>query len=226
MSIYIVGERGQLGRSLIEKGCLVYGDHELKTGDVVTNCAAKTDHKECNDYPDYAWSANVDLVKELVSECFHADAFLIHITSDYALYPSTDNAYSTTKFIAEKYLEISKFKNWACVRISWLFSPYKKAEFLSLPEVWHQFGSPVWAPNFADALIDFAKRDKGQKFYEFSGGASSREEMAKYYQGKSVGILATPNDRPGSTALTSDFDWNPRPLTPFQVVEAYKKVHG
>jgi dTDP-4-dehydrorhamnose reductase len=232
--IHVVGERGQLGRCLVERGCTPYGEANLSKGDVVINCAAKTDHNYCNQNPEEAWASNVDLVKELASECFHAEAFLIHISTDYVFshswsypedkpQPVPGNVYANTKFIAEEYLKMIKFDDWAIVRTSWLLSPYKKAEWLSLPNAWAQIGSPTWAPNFAEALINL--KPKKRKIYHFAGRPTARSEVASLFQGKQVGYTLVPHDRPTAPILASHFDWSPRPLTPLEVVDAYKKAH-
>ncbi len=242
--IHVTGHLGQLGRSLLATDkCIIAGQADLEAGDVVINCAAKTNHNFCNENPDIAWESNVQLVRTLVQDCKDKGATLIHISTDYVFdcqmatenempFPVERNAYATTKWIAEEYLKICDFENWVCVRISWLLSPYKKVDWLSMPEVWGQIGSPVWAPNFADALIDLCKDIKTLKkreFYHFTPNQhTSRGEMASYYQQNGVKHVPCPEDRPSCSALYAmkNLKWDPMPLSAWHIVEAYRQVHG
>lgn len=242
--IHVVGERGQLGRSLVDTKC-ASPLGAISPGDVVINCAAITDHMLCNIDPDKAWRSNVDLVKQLVETCRQSNAFLIHISSDYVFNKEfatilnedsvskiqAGNTYAMTKFVAEQYLRICKFENWICVRTSWLFSPYKACSWLSNPTVWDQYGSPVWAPNFAEALIHLTTQlsiIKRKEFYHFTNNKIvSRQQLASHYRDKPTLTVRAPSDRPYCSALKNiKMNWEIKPLGPFEIVDKYKEYHG
>ena len=241
--IHVVGDRGQLGKSILATGKAIPAGG-IKSGDIVINCAAATNHNICQHNADRAWHSNIDLVRQLVDTCKRSDAFLIHISTDYVFNkewagnhsedkqprPIPKNVYAMTKWIAEEYLRICNFDNWVCIRTSWLFSPYRTSEWLSFPTVWDQYGSPVWTPNFADALINFCEKIhvvNKKDFYHFTTNTiTSRLELAAHYKEKPVLTVRCPADRPHCSALlNTKIEWEPKPFTPMEVIDAYRKVH-
>lgn len=72
---------------------------------LVVNCAAITDMTRCEAEPDLAWAVNVRGVRNLAEACKHVGARLAHFSSDYALDPV--NEYAWTKRASEALADLT-----------------------------------------------------------------------------------------------------------------------
>jgi len=176
--------------------------------DLIINCAAFTQVDKAEQEAELANQINHLAVKQLASIASNQQSRLIHISTDYVFdgesnkpYLETDtpnpiNAYSRTKLAGEKALQTLMPMNALVIRASWLYSEYdnnfvstmlklgKERDELSV--VNDQMGSPTYAADLADAILEIIKhkkfRDAGQttQIYNYSNeGEISWHEFAK-----------------------------------------------
>ena len=176
--------------------------------DLIINCAAFTQVDKAEQEAELANQINHLAVKQLASIASNQRARLIHISTDYVFdgksdkpYTETDetnpiNAYSRTKLAGEKALQTLMPMNALVIRASWLYSEYGN-NFVStmlrlgrerdeLSVVNDQMGSPTYAADLADAILEIIKnkkfRDVAQttQIYNYSNeGEISWHEFAK-----------------------------------------------
>lgn len=72
---------------------------------IVVNCAALTDVLHCEREPDLAWAVNVRGVRNLAEACARLGAMFVHFSSDYALHPV--NEYAWTKRASESLADLT-----------------------------------------------------------------------------------------------------------------------
>jgi len=176
--------------------------------DIIINCAAYTKVDKAEQEAELANQINHLAVKQLASIVSNQQARLIQISTDYVFdgesnkpYLETDtpnpiNAYGRTKLAGEKALQTVMPINALIIRTSWLYSEYgnnfvktmlrlgKERDEISV--VSDQMGSPTYATDLADAILEIIKhkkfRDLGQttQTYHYSGeGEISWHEFAK-----------------------------------------------
>ncbi|MFH1780310.1 MAG: sugar nucleotide-binding protein [Candidatus Micrarchaeota archaeon] len=114
----VIGAKGRLGKAILKKAPFTPLDknelditdknqvkekiRELKP-ETVINCAAFTDVNACEKNVDECWRVNVYGVKNLLEACMENNAKLIHFSSNYAIEPV--NEYAWTKKASEKIVE-------------------------------------------------------------------------------------------------------------------------
>ncbi|MDC1450388.1 dTDP-4-dehydrorhamnose reductase [Candidatus Thioglobus sp.] len=176
--------------------------------DLIINCAAYTAVDKAEKEQELANQVNHLAVKQLAKIANNHQARLIHISTDYVFdgesnkpYLETDtpnpiNAYGRTKLAGEKVLQTAMPMNALIIRASWLYSEYdnnfvstmlklgKERDELSV--VSNQIGSPTYAADLADAILEIIKhkkfRDVAQttQIYNYSNeGEISWYEFAK-----------------------------------------------
>mgnify|MGYP000427418017 CR=1 FL=1 len=176
--------------------------------DIIINCAAYVQVDKAEQEAELANQINHLAVKQLASIASNQQAKLLHISTDYVFdgesakpYIETDtpnpiNAYGKTKLAGEKALQTVMPMNTLIIRTSWLYSEYSN-NFVStmlrlgrerdeLSVVSDQMGSPTYAADLADVILEIIKhkkfRDLGQttQTYHYSGeGKISWYEFAK-----------------------------------------------
>ena len=176
--------------------------------DIIINCAAYTQVDKAEQEAELANQINHLAVKQLASIASNQQARLIHISTDYVFdgesnkpYIETDtpnpiNVYGRTKLAGEKALQTLMPMNALIIRTSWLYSEYGN-NFVStmlrlgrerdeLSVVNDQMGSPTYAADLADAILEIIKhkkfRDVAQttQIYNYSNeGEISWHEFAK-----------------------------------------------
>ena len=164
--------------------------------DIIINCAAFTQVDKAEQEVELANQINHLAVKQLASIASNQQARLIHISTDYVFdgesnkpYLETDtpnpiNVYGRTKLAGEKALQTVMPMNALVIRTSWLYSEYdnnfvksmlklsKEQDELSV--VNDQMGSPTYATDLADAILEIIRhnkfRDEGQstQIYHYS----------------------------------------------------------
>jgi len=176
--------------------------------DIIINCAAYTQVDKAEQEAELANQINHLAVKQLASIASNQRAKLIHISTDYVFdgesnkpYLETDtpnpiNAYSRTKLAGESALKEIMPTNALIIRTSWLYSEYGNnfvSTMLSLGRerdeisvVNDQMGSPTYAADLAEAILEIIKhkkfRDLAQttQIYHYSNeGRISWHEYAK-----------------------------------------------
>jgi len=167
--------------------------------DLIINCAAFTQVDKAEQEAGLADQINHLAVKQLASIANKQQARLLHISTDYVFdgesgkpYSETDtpnpiNAYGRTKLAGEKALQAVMPMNALVIRASWLYSEYGN-NFVStmlrlgrerdeLSVVNDQMGSPTYAADLADAILEIIKhkkfREEGQttQIYNYSNEA-------------------------------------------------------
>jgi dTDP-4-dehydrorhamnose reductase len=165
--------------------------------DIIINCAAYTQVDKAEQKAELANQINHLAVKKLAGIASNQQARLIHISTDYVFdgesnkpYLETDtpnpiNAYGRTKLAGEKALRALMPINAIIIRTSWVYSEYGNnfvetmlrlgRERDEISVVSDQIGSPTYATDLADAILEIIKhkkfRDEAQttQIYHHSG---------------------------------------------------------
>ena len=211
--------------------------------DIIINCAAYTQVDKAEKEQELANQVNHLAVKQLAKIANNQQARLIHISTDYVFdgesdkpYIETDtpnpiNVYGRTKLAGEKALQALMPINAIIIRTSWLYSEYGNnfvktmlrlgRERDELKVVSDQMGSPTYATDLADAILEIIKhkkfRDVAQttQIYNYSNeGEISWYEFAKeIFKIEKIGCevnpvtsqqYPTPAKRPRNTIMKKD----------------------
>ena len=164
---------------------------ESEKVDIIVNCAAYTDVERAESEIDMAMLLNHQAVENLAGAAASRDAALIHISTDYIFsgegnlpiredaVPAPKGVYGSTKLAGEKALQKSACRS-VIVRTSWLYSPYGRnfvktmrrlmQESGQIRVVYDQVGSPTYAADLADALMQIIQgpRIEGKAVYHYS----------------------------------------------------------
>lgn len=178
--------------------------------DLIVNCAAFTnvDKAEEKDQSRLVEKLNATAPGNIAGLCKEMDIFLIHISTDYVFGGNVNNTpcnetqavnptgvYGLTKLQGEKNIEDSGCK-YIIFRTAWLYSEHGKNFVKTMLElfdkhdtlkvVFDQTGTPTYAPDLANAILDIIN---GRKFkgntgiYHFSNeGVCSWYDFAKMIQ--------------------------------------------
>lgn len=178
--------------------------------DVIINCAAYTnvDKAEEPEELPLVEKVNVDAVRNLADVAKRHNALLVHISTDYVFggnlnntpcneeqKPNPTGVYGLTKLKGEQEIEL-RGGSYLIFRTAWLYSEYGRnfvktmlrltAEKESLSVVFDQCGTPTYARDLAEAIIDIInKRDFEGKtgIYHFSNeGVCSWYDFTKTIQ--------------------------------------------
>ena len=173
--------------------------------DVIVNCAAYTNVDAAEDNEPIAMKINGDAPGILARAIKERNGSLIHISTDYVFggsgknvplkenqEPSPTGAYGRTKLKGEQEIEKSG-ASAVILRTAWLYSDYgnnfveKILKLLenrdSIKVVFDQCGTPTYASDLADAIIDLISERKikgNEGIYHFSNeGVCSWYDFAK-----------------------------------------------
>jgi len=211
--------------------------------DIIINCSAYTRVDRAEKEQELANQVNHLAVKQLAKIANNQQARLIHISTDYVFdgesdkpYIETDtpnpiNVYGRTKLAGEIALQALMPINALIIRTSWLYSEYgnnfvkamlklgKEQDELSV--VSDQMGSPTYADDLADAVLEIIRhnkfREKGQttQIYHYS----SEGEISWYRFAKEIFKIEkiacevnpvrsqqypTPSKKPRNTLMNKD----------------------
>lgn len=145
-------------------------------GDVVVNCAAFTDVDAAEADPAGVYAINAEGPENIARACAQADARLIHISTDYVFAgdqchpydivdtPNPVNVYGQAKYAGERAV-LAVFPQACVVRTSWVYTGGNGNDFVAVMRrvaatdqiievVDDQIGSPTWAKDLVDALLD------------------------------------------------------------------------
>lgn len=182
----------------------------LKPG-VVVNCAAYTDVEKAEKEVVPAERLNATAVADLAAVCAKYGALLIHISTDYVFGGNSGNTprdeseptnptgvYGRTKLLGEQAVVASGCR-YLIFRTSWLYSEFGKnflrtmlrltAEREILDVVFDQVGTPTYAGDLAQAIVDIMENRK----YEGRTGIYhySNEGVCSWYDfAKAIGETA------------------------------------
>lgn len=147
--------------------------------DYIINCAAYTAVDKAEEEKDLAYSLNAEVPGKLADLASGNNCKLIHVSTDYVFDgkaykpyveeddPSPQSYYGQTKLTGEQ--NVLKHEQHVIVRTSWLYSAsgnnFVKTmlrlgkERESLGVVFDQIGSPTYAGDLADALLEILLKD-------------------------------------------------------------------
>lgn len=152
--------------------------------DIVVNCAAYTAVDLAEEQEDTADKINHKAAALLAEACAQHNATLIHISTDYIFSgdsrrayteddtPAPLNAYGRTKLSGERAVTKSGCKS-IILRTSWLYSEFGKnfvktmrnltATHKEIKVVADQFGTPTYAGDLAEAIVQIIENKKYDK---------------------------------------------------------------
>lgn len=161
--------------------------------DVIVNCAAYTNVEKAEDDVDFCEVLNSEAVGNLAKAMAKRGGKLVHISTDYVFGGNTGNTprgedqpanptgvYGLTKLHGEQEIEKSGVKH-VILRTAWLYSEYGNnflktmmkltSEKPALKVVFDQIGTPTYAGDLAEAIVDIIDNDKiegNEGIYHFS----------------------------------------------------------
>lgn len=174
--------------------------------DVIVNCAAYTNVDKAEDDAEFAEVLNAQAVRNLADAMARRGGRLIHISTDYVFGGSRGNTprgedeptnptgvYGLTKLHGEQAV-IRSGVNAIILRTAWLYSEYGRnfvktmlqltKEKPSLKVVFDQCGTPTYAGDLADAILDIIENNKfegNEGIYHFSNeGVCSWYDFTKH----------------------------------------------
>lgn len=177
--------------------------------DLIINCAAYTNVDKAEDDAEFAELLNAGAVRNLADAIRDNDGTLIHISTDYVFGKEPYNVpcresqagtptgvYGLTKLHGEQAIQTSGAKA-IVIRTAWLYSEYGKnfvktmlnltAVKSELKVVFDQTGTPTYAQDLADAIIDIIEHGKyagNEGIYHYSNeGVCSWYDFTKMIAG-------------------------------------------
>lgn len=173
----------------------------LKNIDAVINCAAYTNVERAESEAELAYKVNAEAVGMLGSAAKKADAWVLHISTDFVFdgksdkpYVETDtpnpiSAYGASKLVGEKLLVESRCRH-CIMRVEWTYGSagdnfvaklIRRAKAGGkLKVVDDQVGSPTATAEVAKAICSLLPKKPEGLFHFASQGYVSRFEMAKF----------------------------------------------
>lgn len=230
MKIVVIGNAGQLSYELVrilgeDTVCLGPEDTDITkfdvleetlsqlAPDVIINAAAYTAVDKAEEDKALCHAINATAVKNLAKYCKQADAFLVHVSTDYVFnghkgspYLPNDpiepqGAYGKTKADGEKAL-IDLLPEASClIRTAWVYSVHGNnfvktmlrlmADKPQLTVIDDQIGTPTWAKGLADACVSAAKNKTVGIYHWTDEGVASWYDFALAIQelGLEKGLL-------------------------------------
>jgi dTDP-4-dehydrorhamnose reductase len=217
MKIVIIGNAGQLSYELVrilgeDAICLGPEDTDITKFDVVSetlsnlapeiivNAAAYTAVDKAEEDPALCHAINATAVENLAKYCKQANAFLVHVSTDYVFnghkgspYLPTDpiepqGAYGKTKADGEKSL-LEILPEASClIRTAWVYSSHGNnfvktmlrlmAEKPQLTVIDDQIGTPTWAKGLAEACVSAAENHTVGVYHWTDEGVASWYDFA------------------------------------------------
>lgn len=174
--------------------------------DVIVNCAAYTNVDKAEDDAEFAEVLNAQAVRNLADAMARRGGRLIHISTDYVFGGSRGNTprgedeptnptgvYGLTKLHGEQAV-IRSGVSAIILRTAWLYSEYGRnfvktmlqltKDKPSLKVVFDQCGTPTYAGDLAEAILDIIENDKfegNEGIYHFSNeGVCSWYDFTKH----------------------------------------------
>ena len=161
--------------------------------DMIVNCAAYTNVEKAEDDAEFAEVLNAGAVKNLAEVMAARDGALIHISTDYVFGGNSGNTprnetepanptgvYGVTKLHGEEAMKNAGVKG-LIIRTAWLYSEFGNnfvktmlkltAEKPELKVVFDQCGTPTYAGDLANAIVDIIDNNKlsgNEGVYHFS----------------------------------------------------------
>jgi dTDP-4-dehydrorhamnose reductase len=157
-------------------------DIKVNNYDVIVNCAAYTNVERAEEQPEIAERINAEAVGYIAKAARDNGVTLIHISTDYVFGGNTNNTpcdetqptnptgvYGLTKLHGEQAIANSGC-HYIIIRTAWLYSEFGKnfvktmlnltATKEQLKVVFDQAGTPTYAQDLADAIVDIIENHK------------------------------------------------------------------
>jgi dTDP-4-dehydrorhamnose reductase len=157
-------------------------DIKVNNYDVIVNCAAYTNVERAEEQPEIAERINAEAVGYIAKAAHDNGVTLIHISTDYVFGGNTNNTpcdetqptnptgvYGLTKLHGEQAIANSGC-HYIIIRTAWLYSEFGKnfvktmlnltATKEQLKVVFDQTGTPTYAQDLADAIVDIIENHK------------------------------------------------------------------
>lgn len=171
----------------------------LRSGDIVINASAFTNVDLCDNHEYCSFEVNALGPKYLAENVARQGGTLLHVSTDY-VFPGTDpsprkendpvcpvNAYGRTKWAGEVFVRALCPKHFI-VRTAWLYGLHgknfvktilKKArETGRISVVADQYGSPTFANDLAEAILQLAQTEQYGTYHCTNAGVCSWFELA------------------------------------------------
>ncbi len=178
----------------------------VQRGDVVINCAAYTDVDGAESDASTAYAVNAAGPEHVARACAHADAQLIHVSTDYVFsgdfgaahprpYEPSDETgplgvYGVTKLAGERAVQAA-LPEATVVRTAWVYTGETGKDFVAVMRrlaagdgpvdvVDDQTGSPTYVADLAAALLQVIDAGlRGRILHAANEGAATRFEQAR-----------------------------------------------
>lgn len=168
---------------------------------LVLNCAAHTKVDLCEQEKEKADAINGYAVGNIAALCREHDASLVHVSTDFVFdgalrrpYRPTDpvnpiNAYGRSKLLGETELQKRAPKNWLIVRTAWVYGrhgvnfPRTMVQAAQagkpLKVVSDQYGSPTYAVNLGETILDLLDSGAGGIWHATNSGQTTWLDFAR-----------------------------------------------
>ncbi|MHC5058860.1 MAG: dTDP-4-dehydrorhamnose reductase [Planctomycetota bacterium] len=207
-----------------------------KQPEVLLNAAAYTDVDGAESEPDAAARANVDGPRAIAECARDHDTLLVHVSTDYVFggvgtEPYTEDAptapkgvYAETKLAGEEAVRASGARH-LIVRTAWLYAPWGRnfvrtilgaaREGRELRVVDDQRGSPTYAPDLAEAILDLAESGETGTFHAVNSDEATWFDLA------AEAVKLAGMDVPIARVTTAEFP-RPAPRPAYSVLSTAK----
>jgi len=172
--------------------------------DIVCHLAAETSLEICEEEPDHAWLTNAIGTKNVALECRLRNTAMAYISSAgifdgenqdaYTEFdiPDPINVYGASKYEGEKYVRQFVPNHFIC-RAGWMLGggPHKDHKFVhhimdqveagvtTIYAVADKFGTPTYAPDFAQCFEALIQSDDYGTYHMVSNGNCTRFDVAR-----------------------------------------------
>lgn len=169
--------------------------------EVIVNCAGYTNVDAAESHADAAELLNAKAVENLAVAMKEVDGLLVHISTDYVFgskyntpipedaVPAPESVYGQSKWHGEEAIRRVGCRS-VIIRTAWLYSEFGKnfvktmlaltASKPQLKVVFDQVGTPTYAGDLAEAIVEIAGRAGNEGTYHFSNeGVCSWYDFAK-----------------------------------------------
>jgi dTDP-4-dehydrorhamnose reductase len=166
----------------------------------VVHAAAATDVERCELEPAWAQAVNTDGTRRVAEACKALGAWLLYVSTDYVFdgskstpYAEADppaplNVYGRSKLAGEAQVQ-AMGTPWAIVRTAWVYGHVGRSFVTTILQRLHagaplsvvtdQVGSPTYAPDLADAIMQLVERDSTGILHLTNSGSCSWFALAQ-----------------------------------------------
>jgi dTDP-4-dehydrorhamnose reductase len=166
----------------------------------VVHAAAATDVERCELEPAWAHAVNTDGTRRVAEACKALGAWLLYVSTDYVFdgsksnpyaeadLPAPLNVYGRSKLAGEARVQALRTP-WAIVRTAWVYGHVGRSFVTTILQRLHvgaplsvvtdQVGSPTYAPDLADAIMQLVECDSTGILHLTNSGSCSWFALAQ-----------------------------------------------